>query len=277
MIRFDAEEYLKAFSEFIEQSTVVKNQASFCKGSLSRQSQYHLLCRSVIVRQYEYLDFTKEACRIKRANFSTLGLRPAFEELVWLRYIRKIPFQERERLLVLLTQNELARRYKAQATFFGDGDAKRRGFPKQFVLSIPQLSKRVNASISELKSTYGWHGNKLLPSVSDLAGKVDLTKEYNFIYEGSSRCVHFSTQELLRMVWGDKERTYISFRELQDYWMHFSIYWSVFIFSASVAAIPSEAFPADSELNTDKMLAAAEKLGKYGTPPILTPEECNFI
>jgi hypothetical protein len=273
---FDVDAFLKTLRRFIK---IYEPFNIFCSepmAGLNTLSRYEILSRAICIRQHNYLLVVDDLCSSRNANYASMGLRPAFEELLWARYLGTLKAKLREELVDRLLFREIVCRYEAQSSFFGDGDTRRRGFPTSFIRELPRTHKENNKALEALKRELGWKARDLIPAPKELASIAGLSKEYQILYEGSSRFVHFSVVELLRMAWGDEDKTTVRIADVQRYLTHFVIYWSVFIYGYTIAAIPDEILPVTFEVDQMELGEILKDLHRYGVPPILTPEECNF-
>jgi hypothetical protein len=184
------------------------------------------LRRAVVIRQYEAMQAILRMVDAGFGHFGVTLLRPAFEELVWLEYLKAHDDVGRE-LVVLLARTELADGLKAQNDYVGTKVMHELGFSQRFVKVQLARNRETEASLRAIGKRLGWRSGQTLPSMSFLSQKVGRQREYSFLYQGTSRYVHFSVQELLRRGWGRKGFISISSKHLSEYWQHFVMYWGV--------------------------------------------------
>jgi hypothetical protein len=93
------------------------------------------------------------------------------------------------------------------------------------------------------------------------------------LYHGTSRYVHFSTQEILRRVWGKKGEVTISSRAFQRYWIDFAISWGSRLFLDLLTVCVDDL----AGLNEDRMFEITEAqklLPRFALKvPIITANE----
>ena len=174
---------------------------------------WDFLKRGVIKRWHEALDAICNMAEIGVGHFGVTLVRPAFEELVWIEYLDKNKSKANE-LVVLLTMQEIAANLVAQNDYVGVKGMKALGFTQRFVKSSLARNRNYNKQIRDLVRELGWPKRRegALPSMAFLARKVGRAQEYGFLYQGTSRYVHFSTTEILRRVWGVKGEVTIGTR-----------------------------------------------------------------
>lgn len=108
-------------------------------------------------------------------------------------------------LVPLLLSHEIALNLKAQNEFAGKDDMAAIGFAQPFVQAFSARDRETEQRIREIGSRLGWRRNgPLLPSMSFLSRNVGRERDYKFLYQGTSRFVHFSTAEIFRRAWGRK-------------------------------------------------------------------------
>ena len=115
------------------------------------------------------------------------------------------------------------------------------------------------------------HGR--LPSMKWLARKTGDTRSYRFIYHATSRHVHFSTGELLRHAWVSRAGASIRTVHFRSYWENFALSWGLRLFLDSTIQLVGNIGTLEAQLDSDKILAAAEWIGEFGQVPIITARE----
>ena len=137
------------------------------------------------------------------AFFLAPSLRSICEDVVVLSYLaNKMSRADRNELVSLLFQQELASQLAAQSKFF---DFTR---PEQSVIQPRAIDKRkIEDSIRQVWKRNGWAGliSSWKPTIRQIAEKnhIDvLTTLYDYIYRLSSGAVHFNPRVLLRTGWG---------------------------------------------------------------------------
>jgi len=191
---------------------------------------WHFLRRAVIVRQFEGLEAVSALIKAGSGNFGVLLLRPAFEELVWIQYLQK-HLDVANRLVLRLVHHEVGRSLVAQLQYVGFEEMQAGGFTRKVVAGWLLSDLDARREIREIRTKLGWKtGRKVLPTMSYLARQVGREDEYNFLYHGTSKYVHFSTQESLRRVWGTDGEVRISSASFRDYWQRFAMSWGARMF-----------------------------------------------
>ena len=131
-------------------------------------------------------------------------------------------------LVLLISQIEVEDSLKAQDGYLGRAATKKLG-----LLTYLERSTRIKARIrNDLKVVgrkLGWDRKNTeagtLPSIAFLAQHAGLKREYDYLYHATSRFAHFSTAELLRRAWGDREGISITSEHFRTYWSSFALFW----------------------------------------------------
>jgi hypothetical protein len=141
------------------------------------EHSWEILQRAAVVRQWEALE---AMMKMHQANFGHFGvtlLRPAFEELVWIEYLKQVVHLV-PRLPSLLVRHEIAESLNAQNEFMGRREMAASGFSQQYVKVQLALDRRNQAEIKEIGQQLGWRNERsLLPSMRFLTRKVGREKD----------------------------------------------------------------------------------------------------
>ncbi len=196
---------------------------------------WEFLRRAVLRRQLEAMDAICAMSDGGHGHFGVTLLRPAFEELVWIEFLSKNV--EVARILVPeLTRLEIAKSIRAQFSFGGFQSLNILGFEKKTLTACLRMQPIVEARIKGALLKLGWNRKQLLPTMKFLAKNVGRDKEYDYVYHATSRFVHFSTQELLRRVWGKHGEVHVSTKTFSRFWSNFALYWGVWVLMLLVIA-----------------------------------------
>jgi hypothetical protein len=190
---------------------------------------WEFLRRATLQRQVEAMDAICAMSDAGHGHFGVTLLRPAFEELVWIEFLSK-NIEVARILIPELARLEVAKSIRAQFLFGGIQSLRVLGFDKKMLITLLRVQPMVQARIKEALLKLGWkHHKQLLPTMKFLAKSVGRGKDYDYIYHGTSRFVHFSTQELLRRVWGKHGEVYVSTESFSQFWTDFALYWGIWI------------------------------------------------
>lgn len=158
--------------------------------------------RASLSKSFEFCLETHQG-RINRiAFFLVPSLRSICEDLVVLSYLAKMSNADRNGLVSLLIQHEMAAKLDAQSKFF------KLARPEQPVIQPGTIDKKkIEDSIRQIWKRNGWAGltSSWMPTVRQIAEKnhIDvLTTLYDYIYRLTSGAVHFNPGLLLRTGWG---------------------------------------------------------------------------
>ncbi|MEK0177924.1 DUF5677 domain-containing protein [Microcoleus anatoxicus] len=174
------------------------------KVSKSEYSVFSSCLRASLAKSYEFLLFSHRDAESEGYFFAVSTLRGITEDLIVLKFISKLDYTKRERLLQGLQLIEVHERMTRQQAFF------EKYRPFQPVLGWTDTSPSLDQLESEIQTIWsesGWTNfrKKGIPPVRDMAAKLApgiLDLLYDFIYRLTSSTVHFTPQTLLRLGWG---------------------------------------------------------------------------
>ena len=231
---------------------------------------YDFLIRSVVRRQYEAVAATVKMTEGGFGFFAVTMLRPAYEEMVWLAYLKKHSDLANE-LVSLLVRKELCDNLEAQNDYLKVSQMAAVGFTQRHLKLIIAKNKPHLARLKEIGRSLNWRDGALMPPFAFIARQVGREKQYNYLYQATSRFVHFSVQENMRRVWGKSGKVTIASSNFSGYWSAFALSWGMRIFL-------------DTYLHTDGVFngphldeSESEKLSNWLSElthvPIITAEE----
>lgn len=89
----------------------------------------------------------------------------------------------------------------------------------------------------------GWPKGKQ-PNIYEMAKQSRLEEIYEFFYRGTSKAVHASLHNMLRMVWGTPGKTFtITSHNFESYYVRFSLVYGVWLVSEIFERIVQLEFP----------------------------------
>lgn len=262
------QEMLDSFGPFIEESRDIEWNIS--DGFLP------VIYRSILTRQFDHLGTISYLVAQERGYAAPPLLRPSCEELIWIKYLTSIETGDAEELLQCRAGTELFESLKAQDVYGGRSVTKELGLLPAFKRAN-ESQGQIRHRLSALGKKLNWDNNVVkggrIPSTKWFARKTEQIKLYNFIYHASSRFVHFSTAELFRRSWGEPGKISIRPIHFRDYWGSFSLYWGLRLFLDTAIEICSVLGMPSGEMDGERFLAAAQRVGEFGQVPIITAEE----
>lgn len=203
---------------------LLKRLSSFSWSASDEDQYWHFLKLSAITRQYEALATAVKMDETQTGHFAVTLVRPAYEELVWIEYLTQHEAIACE-LVGLLSISEMRANLEAQNQYLGIKGMSRIGFTQRAVKIRLAAARKREARLREIGAALKWRQGATLPSFAELARQVGREKEYQFLYQGTSRFVHFSTNELFRRVWGKSGSVQIGSGTFSRYWRDFALYW----------------------------------------------------
>jgi hypothetical protein len=166
---------------------------------------------------------------------------------------------------------ELHNNLEAQNNYMGPQLMREMGFTRGELEGIAAEGQESESRLREIGRELGWPKGRLLPSVAFLARKVRRESDYNFLYQGTSRFVHFSVVELMRRTWGKPGTVKVGSEGFSLYWEKFALSWGFFIFKELLVGCKD--FMPSLELPDDKAAETLALLRNIGKIPIIMHSE----
>ncbi|MER9331630.1 DUF5677 domain-containing protein [Mesorhizobium sp. M0488] len=226
--------------------------------------------RSMLVRQFEAAQAVVDWGETGHAHFGVTLLRPAYEEMLWATYLEKHS-DKAPKIALLLSSRETSETLEAQNQFIGAKAMQQHGFTQKYLKQRDALTRPQLAELRAIGKQLGWRNDEP-PGAAFLARQVGKEREYNFVYQATSRFVHFSGHELGRRVWGRRGSVKIGSDQFAAFWSDFALYWS-FRILIETANVLREVF-SDYEIDVGSMRdGMMENIGKMYPIPIITKAE----
>src|ERR1700687_323014 len=164
-----------------------------------------IIRRAILRRQFDSLEGIAHLVAEKRGYAAAPLLRPACEELIWIKYMVGITPDDSEELLRCVASVELLDSLRAQDEYAGRTVTRELGLVS-FLENAVAHEDAVRVRLRTLGTKLDWPSRMVeagrLPDVYWLAQHTGQQKVYKFLYHATSRFVHFSAAELLRRAWG---------------------------------------------------------------------------
>lgn len=241
-----------------------------------KDHSFKLTKRAALIRQRDALRAALSMSRTGHGAFAVTFLRPAFEELVWIEYLNKHK-SEADELIILILREAVGKSLKAQRDYISPKGMVAAGIPMSFVKRTLARQGVVKEALLSMGRKLGWmsgSNEQTGPSLKHVATSVGRIKEYNFLYHGTSRFVHFSVAELFRRAWGHADDVTISTKHFERYWVDFALYWGSYIFLNLMSACESEIdAPIPQEVGATVLEVIESQLKQV---PIITGGELNL-
>jgi hypothetical protein len=271
-------ELRKAVKEFLLVTTPITDHISHLEWKES-DGMVPVIFRAVLKRQCESLSSIVEMSDTEKGYSAVSLLRPACEELIWIRYLKYIGLTDANELLRLMAVTEVGQTLEAQLEFVGPETMKSLGFTPTFLseqsASVLEAEKRLE--VLDKRLNWGVKKKGQIPTVFFLAKATNNLELYKFLYHSTSKFVHFSVHELMRRVWGRPGALSISSDTYAKYWSAFSLRWGLHLYLETLVEtldwIEPEAGP---DLSEARLMETAEVIRKFGMVPIITAEELRW-
>ena len=236
-----------------------------------------ILRRSVLRRQFDALEVSVELVESEHGYAAVTLLRPACEELLWLRYLAKLTADDAKMLAEWMIISGLLSDLNAQASEVGEEEMTAIGLHPALKMSRSKASV-VQQKLREIGKRLGWSNRVVskgsVPSTWFIAKTTDSTDLYRFLYHATSRYVHFSPVELARRGWGQPGRLELSSQTYEPVWAMFSLSWGARLLGWSIAAT-SDALETEGVPEPDHtaLQEALNRITDVPLIPLVTPQE----
>lgn len=274
----DLSELRKAVDGFLRETKAITEHVSHFEWKES-DGLVPVIFRAVIKRQYESLNSIVGVSGTDRGYSVVSLLRPACEELIWIKYLKHIGLEDANELLRMMAVVEIGKTIEAQLEYAGAETMSLLGFSSAFIgkESASVLSAKKHLKALGKRLNWPGSGKSEVPSVFFVAKATNSLELYRFLYHATSKFVHFSVHELMRRVWGRPGAVTISSDTFERYWSAFSLRWGLHLYLETLVEaldwIEPETGP---DLDEARVMATAEVIREFGVVPIITAEELRW-
>ncbi|MDQ2866834.1 MAG: DUF5677 domain-containing protein [Verrucomicrobiota bacterium] len=238
---------------------------------------FPILRRSILCRQIDSLGASVDLVASHKGFVGVSLLRPACEELMWLRYFNSLSSSDARVLANGLIKTGMLKDLEAQAGEVGETEMSAMGL-HQALVHFRSREHETRKALMELGARLHWpkpttdKGDvRSAWFIAKAAGSEDL---YRFLYHATSRYVHFSPVELARRGWGRPGRLEIGSNRYEPIWAQFTLSWGTRLFvwtlNASLEALSSEGVP---EPPYQELQHAINAIAEIPLIPLITSDE----
>ncbi|MFG1777647.1 DUF5677 domain-containing protein [Micromonospora sp. NPDC049048] len=235
----------------------------------------------ILRRQLEALDATVVLAKVGLGHLAVGFIRPALDELLWMLWVKDLPQEDAQNLLMVMGRSDGIRSLLAQRAYVGDAVMQELWYPVTFLDAQEQQLTRVNDELAKIREQFNWSGRPL-PSASWVAKQTGHKDLYDYLHAAASRALHFSMGEVMRNGWGEPDGKVVTLKpEFREYRTNFALYQlpSLFLKTASACQEFFEyagIIEREDEAVGKQVLAATEALGKFGRVPLVHAHEWNL-
>jgi hypothetical protein len=239
-----------------------------------------LAINHVMRRQLEALDATLSLAAVNAGHLAVVFVRPALEEMLWIKYLTSIDRAIAQRLLSAMGSYDSLRSLLSQADYIGEKAMCDLWYSPEFLAAARDRVPEVERELSDLRSELTWQGRQV-PSTAWIAKSVGERRVYEYLHSATSRSLHFSAGEVLRRSWGTpggkvttekpEFRTHLSEFALDQLWR--------LLLETAGAAMPllSEAgIESEDSLTDDRIMPLINGLLDLGKVPLVHAHEWNL-
>jgi hypothetical protein len=232
-----------------------------------------IIRRGSLVRQFECLEVALDLVQNRCGYAAVPLLRPACEELLWLRYLESLSAVDARALAGILIEKGLFDDLRAQADEVGAEVMSDMGLLPAFE-AFREKQSDLLTNIHQLAEKLGWKHKGKMPSTWFIAQATESETLYQFLYHATSRYVHFSAVELARHGWGQPGRLELSSATYERVWAMFSLTWGTRLFGWTVdnalTALRAEGVPEPDHLALQSVF---DGIAEVPLLPLVTPDE----
>lgn len=239
---------------------------SYTWSGASRNQAFEMSKRAAVIRQWEALHAIIKLADAGHGHFGVPFLRPAYEELIWFKYLLSVP-KESSSIVTAMAATGVAKSVNQQAEYLGADVMCEIGWTGRSLAKYQRAYTGENKRLKIVGKRLGWP--KTPPTFKWLSTTVGKEDEYGYIYHATSSFVHFSPHELLRRVWGHYGNVTIESSHFAKYWEEFAAYWAIHTFVQLISAL-GDVFPAEATEGDEALL---EIIGELTPVPIVTMSE----
>lgn len=235
----------------------------------------------ILRRQLEALDATVVLAKAGLGHLAVGFVRPALDELLWMLWVKDLPQQDAQDLLMAMGRSDAIRSLLAQRAHVGDAVMQELWYPVAFLDAQEQQQTPVNAELTKFRKQFNWSGRSL-PNASWVAEQTGHKDLYDYLHAAASRALHFSMGEVMRNSWGEPGGKLVTLKpEFCEYRTDFALYQLPLLFLETVSACQdffedAGITESEDEALVEQVLAAAEVLGKFGRVPLVHAHEWNL-
>lgn len=182
---------------------------------------------SAYIKTYDFIIYLCNLERLENAFFQLPMLRGLYEDLISISYLLKLSDKESDDILISNQLRKEKRTLESQEEYFKKYNPGQLVFPANKYPTFEEYKNHDKTlNIAE----------RHLPSVQKMSAKVELGDLYEFLYNATSKSVHFDVGTLLGMGWGnyDKENNEVdlnfSFEHNFKQYYCFVLFYSSYIF-----------------------------------------------
>jgi hypothetical protein len=240
----------------------------------------HLATAVSLRRQVESLH---AALTLEQAGLGHLAVsfvRPAVEEVLWLKYLRTLDGTDARDLLISMSVDEGFRSIAAERNYRGREAMINMGFPDVYLDGLEQGLTEIAHRLKEIGQRLGW-GKGKNPRLDWVAEQGGESRLYEHLHPASSRAIHFSAGEIFRRGWFDGVTRMVEV----DNAAHRS-FLTAFAFDQLIRLCVTTVVEVDLRIEGDSdevegaEAAVAELIREFvdlGEVPLIAPEEFNLV
>jgi hypothetical protein len=239
-----------------------------------------LVINHVIRRQLEALEASLNLASADLGHLSVSFIRPALEEMIWVKYLSSLPLATSQRLLLALANYDSLRSLNAQRAYVGDEAMHDLWYTPGFLKAVEKKLPTVEGELVRLRKELKWSGGRI-PSTDWIAEAVSEQRIYKYLHAATSRSLHFSAGEILRRGWGHPRG--IVTTDKPEFRIHLSEFaldklWRLFFETAENAMplISDSGITSEDSLTGEHLLPLVQSLLDLGMVPLVHAHEWNL-
>ncbi|MGY5210075.1 DUF5677 domain-containing protein [Nocardia gipuzkoensis] len=235
----------------------------------------------IVRRQGEALDATVVLAKAGLGHLAVGFVRPALDELLWMLWVKDLPQQEAQDLLMAMGYSDAIRSLLAQRAYVGDTVMQELWYPVAFLDDQEKKHAPVKETLKRFHKQFKWSGSPLPNArwVAEQCGHKDL---YEYLHAATSRALHFSMGEVMRHGWGEPGGRLVTLHPgFREYRTDFVLHQLPLLFIKTMHAChdlleAAGIIQSQDEALQQRFLTATEFLSTFGRVPLVHAREYNL-
>lgn len=202
--------------------------ATIAADQADAQNQLKKVIKASLVKAYEFLNATT-TMPDESVFFMMPFLRGVCEDYIVLRFIASDFGTDADQVVELKLLDDRYTSAIAQWKFY---TIHRPDQLLYYQADFPNKQRDVRNDLRRLCRVHGIqipHGNAYFPTVREMARRSGLLELYAYVYQATSRLVHFNPGILLRMGWGNLPDITFSVKNFSQYYKHFACFYASYL------------------------------------------------
>jgi hypothetical protein len=243
---------------------------------INSEEYFNCVLKSSFAKAFEFNEDVLNEELPDNSFFKMASLRSICEDLITLKFLLLKIKEDKNEVVRLFMMREVLDNISVQNDFF------KKNKPNQNVVGVNNIEELISNNSDQLKKIWKKHGlnaEKEFPKITHMATDAGLIKLYNYLYSATSKLVHFSPHNLLRMGWTQNKKSdlhHFSVNHFKGYYHSFNIFYGSYLFNEFVNTFKNELKINKEVLKLNsKLKVEIDKFQRW--PELVTFEEMNMV